>query len=84
MVAVEDDGAVSIEIDVYLHVDIAIHVVMVIMQFMERTWPWSSEWLEARPDYDPQVVVSGPCVVFPLPRMVIARVRRGGSIESYR
>lgn len=58
----------------FLRVAIANHVVMIIMQFLERALPWSREQLKDMPDFDPQMVAIGRGVLFPSPPGVIDRV----------
>lgn len=39
--------------DAYMHVATAYFVVVLLMQFLERVWPWSRKRLENVPHYDP-------------------------------
>lgn len=64
--------------EVSVQVALADDCVMVIVQFLKRTWPWSSKTLESKPNFDPRMVGSGRGVLFPLAPGVIEKVRRVG------
>lgn len=64
--------------NVYFHAAISSHVVMVIMQFLERTWPRSKHLLEDMRNYDLRMVKSKRRGLFALPAEAIEKVRRVG------
>lgn len=53
---------------------VADHCEMVIMQFSERAWPCSNEWLKSVPDFDLRIIESGRGVLFPFSLGVIERL----------
>lgn len=53
-------------------------VVMVVMEFLERTWPWPMEHLEDIPHYDPQMSEIGRGVQCFLPAGVFHKLRHVG------
>lgn len=55
------------------------YVVIVVMQCLERAWPWFKKRLEDISDHRPQMVETGRGVLFALPPEVIDRVRRLGT-----
>lgn len=82
MVGVDEVGTERRKLDVFLRVSISDHFVTVIMQFLERDWPWSRERLEIMTDFYPRMTESGCCVFFLLPPGAINKVRCAVSIES--
>lgn len=62
-------GRVERRWNVILWAGIADHVVMIVMRFVERTWPLSSELLKDMPDFDPYMFGCGRrCLVSVDPR----------------
>lgn len=54
------------------------YVVTVIMQSLDRTWPWSKKLLKDMPDYDLRLVDTERGVLLALPAGFIERVQRVG------
>lgn len=61
MVGMDEEGRTSRIRGVFIRVAAACHCDMVIVQFLERAWPWFSERLETMPDFDPQMIECGRC-----------------------
>lgn len=74
MVDVNEEGRISGKRDVFLRVDVVDHCVMVIMEFLKRAWPRSSEQLKAMSIFDPEMIESRHGVHFPVPAEVIGSV----------
>lgn len=55
---------------------ISAYVVMVIMQFLDRAWPWSREQLEEMADFYPRMAESDCEVLLPLAQGSIDKKRR--------
>lgn len=62
--------------DVFLRVVVADLDFKVVMQFRERAWLWSSEWLKDMLDFIQRMVESARDVVFSLLPAIINRARR--------
>lgn len=75
---VDDEGRVGAERDISLRVVVADHCEMVIMEFLERTWPWSSERMKSMPEFDLRMIECGREVLLSLPPGVVVRSRRVG------
>lgn len=71
-------GTAGMQGAVFMCVAIAGHVVVVIMQFKTRTWPWLGKWLDYMPDFDLRTVESVCRVLLSLPLGVVDRVQRAG------
>lgn len=78
MVEGDDFGTEGRELDVYLRVVTADHVVMATMQFLRRARPLSRKWLKDALDICSERVESGRGVPFPLHAGAINSVQRVG------
>lgn len=77
-VEVDEEGRVGVKRSVFLRVAAAVHCVMVIMQVLERAWPWSSKRLESIPDFNTRMAESGYGDLLLLSPGAIESVRRAG------
>lgn len=78
MVDVDVEGRVSVQGDVFLRVVAADYCNVVIMQFIERARPWSSNRMESMLYSDLRTIESSRGVLLPLPSGVIKRMLRVG------
>lgn len=76
MIDGDEEGRTSGQIDVFSRAAVADHCGIVVMQFLEREWPCSSERLEVMHDFDPRMIESRRGVLFPFSPGMIERVRR--------
>lgn len=71
-------GTVGKEPYAYMQVDVATTIVMVVMQLLERAWPWLKAHLIDMLDYDPQMGETERSVLVLLPTRVFEKERRVG------
>lgn len=62
----------------FQRVAVADHCDLVIVQYLKRTWLWSSERLETLPDFDPWMIECRRSVFSSQPPGLIERVHRVG------
>lgn len=71
-----EEGRPGVDRDMFVRVAVADHCIIVILQFLERAWPWLSKRLESMLDFDSRMIKCRRGVLLPLPVGVIERVCR--------
>lgn len=75
MVNVNEEEMITGKRDVFPRATVGEHCFKVIVQFLVRVLPWSSERLDAMPDFSSRMNESGRVVFLPLPPEVMEGVR---------